>query len=234
MKQEIKVGDMVRVIRIPPSYDSGLIAIGDAGIVNYISASTKKYSVHIDGKKNPKDDREVPRRLYGKKYDFWIPDSCIELYDCWDDLFEIEEEEIARMKEIKNQKVVDLYFTRVKNELEKECAEGIKKAKENDENQKFIATLKCQLDQFTKGNEIPVSFNVSISDTRETIEKIIELTNEKNRKFNELRNFKEEIEAMLSGCQTYEQEMKVLHTYNIVHYDENYAGMHSNKTSKGD
>lgn len=230
MGQVIKVGDMVKVTRIPPEIDNNIIAIGDTGIVNYISANMKKYSVHIDGKKNPKDDKS-PRRLYGKKYDFWIPDSCIELCDLWDDLFEIEDEEECKMKEIKNQKVVNLYFTRVKNELEKEYAESIKTIKENDENQKFIATLKCQLDQFTKGNEIPVSFNVVISDTKETIEKIIELTNEKNKKLDELREFREEIEAMLSGCQTYEQEMKVLHTYNIVHYDKDYAGMRSN-TSK--
>jgi len=74
-----KVGDYVKVIKKLPYKDRKYdIDIGDIGVVNYV-ASTGKYSVHIDGKKNPHDVAGTQQRAYGKLYDFWIPYDCCEV-----------------------------------------------------------------------------------------------------------------------------------------------------------
>lgn len=78
--QKAKVGDYVKVIKKLPYKDDMGVEIGDIGVVNYV-ASTDKYSVHIDGKKNPKDIAHPKLRAYGQIYDFWIPHDCVELID---------------------------------------------------------------------------------------------------------------------------------------------------------
>lgn len=50
--------------------------------------------------------------------------------------------------------------------------------------------------------------------------------------FSKLDLLKEEIEALLDGCDTYEQEMIILHSYNIVSFNPHYVKMNEIKTNK--
>ena len=290
VKNKAKVGDYVKVIKKLPYEDQMGIVIGDIGVVNYV-ASTGKYSVHIDGKKNPKD-KDTKSRAYGKLYDFWIPfecckivdseeltkkclfenadalDTCVtisnngisinsgctltKLYtdtsitttsvtnsvqDAIDNYFtKKKESEESKMSEIKNQKVVDLYFKRKKEALEEEFETINKSIVESDKNQIFIQNLKETYDKFIEENEIEgVSDKFSLPRlplTSESQNKFDESCSNYKKKADELNNLKEEITALLSGCETYEQEMEILQTYQIVSYNTHYVKMEKTDFSK--
>lgn len=276
--KKAKVGDYVKVIKKLPYKDQMNVDIGDIGVVNYI-AGTGKYSVHIDGKKNPHDDDPLQRlRVYGKKYDFWIPFECCEVVkldkqvteeltkkclfenaDAFDEisiyndvpedikeLVEIgiytkeevlanmtiinKESEESKMKEIKNQKVVDLYFSRKEEEINKRYTETREELFKIDKNQIFIDELKKQYTDYYEANKDEISFltgkfDIMLPLTEETKLKNIENDNLFKKEIDQLNEVKEEIIALLSGCETYEQEMEILHTYKIVNYNSHYVNM---------
>lgn len=276
--KKAKVGEHVKIIKKLPYEDQMGVVIGDIGVVNYV-ASTGKYSVHIDGKKNPHDDTSQKPRSYGKKYDFWIPFECCEIVDneeltkkC---LFENadaldtytyvdiidnsiclstisndvstwsvgtykgndcvipsyayqKEREEKKMKEIRNQKVVDLYFKRKEEVLSDEFDAIRENVKEADRNYIFIKQLKEQFDEYIEKYEIKdVNKNVfpALSLSEESMAKCDEVYDDYKKKLNELNSVKEEITALLSGCETYEQEMEILQTYKIVNYNTHYVSM---------
>ena len=327
-----KVGDYVKIIKKLPYKDQMGVEIGDVGVVNYIASTTKKYSVHIDGKKNIHDDNPLQNaRLYGKKYDFWIPFSCCEVVDlkfkiddkvrinypqatkihnctgkiirvkyCFNNLIsyiveivntdnktiktilsenrlekivdiseeltrkclfenadaldhykvtctinagdisfadtsyinttslkgtisyynDYKESEENKMKEIKNQKVVDLYFERKKNALDNAYIEDIKAVEKIDPNKVFIEELKKQFDDYVEANvdnkNEKLSFDIFLPLTEGCSKTIAELKRQYIDNKKQLEEDKKEILAMLSGCETYEQEMVVLKNYYIV------------------
>ena len=71
----IQIGTTVEISREPP-YPEYDVHVGDIGVVTYI-ASTGKYSIRIDGKKNPHYDAG---RKFGENGDFWIPKDCVREY----------------------------------------------------------------------------------------------------------------------------------------------------------
>jgi hypothetical protein len=255
-KNKAKVGDYVKVIKKLPYKDQMDVDIGDIGVVNYV-ASTGKYSVHIDGKKNPHDDTLQRARTYGKKYDFWIPFECCEVVDSEElikkclfenadvlddckitvdtnsisfksnkclnsikfsnsvstttastctytikdtitDYFtEKKEREENKMKEIKNQKVVDLYFKRKEKALEDEFDAIREKVKEADANYIFIKQYNDQINEYIKTNEIKdLCINVELPLTEESVAKRNEAYDDYRKKLEELNNIKEEITAL--------------------------------------
>lgn len=282
--KKAKVGEHVKIIKKLPYEDQMGVVIGDIGVVNYV-ASTGKYSVHIDGKKNPHDDTSQKPRSYGKKYDFWIPFECCEIVDneeltkkC---LFEnadaldtytyvdiidnsiclstisndvttwsvgtlkgdcstsfgnySKEREEKKMKEIKNQKVVDLYFQRKEKVLSDEFDAIRESVKEIDCNYIFIKQLKDQFNEYVEKNEIKdVDKNVFpvLSLSEESMAKCDEAYHDYKKKLDELNSIKEEITALLFGCETYEQEMEILQTYKIVNYNTHYVSMNNTEISE--
>ena len=323
MKRKAQVGDYIKIIKKPP-YDEYPIDVGDVGIVNYIACTTGKYSVHIDGKKNPHDDAKPGTRAYGQPYDFWIPPHCAEViqtpfkigdkviinqlgsslhdmdgivkgyvdhgivlvdvnnfyknlnrkdgYYCFninalksyftnknddwledmpDDIQDLIELGVFTKEEIfnrslnkereennmamRNEKVVELYFKREREKLTKTFEEKKEKAIKKDENQKFVETLKCQFDKYVEATEkesrpLEVSLcNIQLPYTDETHQKIRELEEEYNvKRLGELNKKKEEIIALLSGCENYEQEMRILNTYKIVKYSDSALTLNCN------
>ena len=71
----ITTGTTVVICREPPYKEYGL-CVGDIGVVTYV-ASSGKYSVRVNGKRNPHYD---PDRKYGENGDFWIPRDCVRQY----------------------------------------------------------------------------------------------------------------------------------------------------------
>ena len=333
MDKVAKVGDCVRVIKKLPYKDQEYnVDIGDIGVVNYV-ASTGKYSVHIDGKKNP-HDLNSKKRQYGQLYDFWIPFSCCEvvktkfkiedrviirdsvlnlgsktgtikgytrsslmkqylvlvddikpnknredgcmyftekdlkpyskeeeltrkclfenadaldemkvtLDDVPDDIKELieigiltEEEVLAKcsnythkegeettMKEIKNQKVVDLYFERKVRELKKKLDADIKAAEDVDPHKSFVEYLRCEFNTYVENNADlngKFKFEVTLPCTPECSKEIEKLRNMSMDEVEKVHEMKHEVLTMLSGCETYDQEMEVLKAYGIIGTD---------------
>ena len=331
-QDKAKVGDYVKIIKKLPYKDQKYdVDIGDIGIVNYV-ASTGKYSVHIDGKKNPHDLNKTQKRICGELYDFWIPCNCCEVInnfkfkigekvrinypqaikvhncigtivkpnheisnfmryvidilnvdkkvvrislsenclekvsdttyeeeltkkclfenaDALDDGFlhefegepinfmnyldslndiqgtinSCEEREEKKMKEIKNQKVVDLYFKRKKQLIEEDYRNERKNIVEADKHQIFVTSLMDHLKTYIDDNEdldVKIhSFLFSLPLCPESINKENELSEKYQAQFDMLKKEESEVLAMLSGCEIYEQEMVILKSYGIV--DEN-------------
>ena len=138
-----------------------------------------------------------------------------------------QEREENKMKEIKNQKVVDLYYERKEKELKDAMNADIEAAESIDKHQKFVADLKKQFEKYVENTELktePKSFDVSLPYTEEcvaTVEKIREQCLDSIKK---VRAEKAEVIAMLSGCETYDQEMTILRSYGIVGKDNKLVG----------
>ncbi len=169
---------------------------------------------------------------------YTITPEGIERYDQAMKEYINKEREEKKMKEILNQKVVDLYFKRKKEVLEKEFDTIRENIKEADSNYIFIKQHNDQINEYIKSSELKgISVNVKLPLTEESVAKRDEADNDYKKKINELNNIKEEILALLSGCETYEQEMEILHTYKIVNYNSHYVNMNkiedndSNKTN---
>jgi len=139
-------------------------------------------------------------------------------------LKEIKESEETKMKEIKNQQVVDLYFKRKQDAINKALDNAQRRIVEADKNHIFINQLKEQYNTYVEENEIKnvvvPSFSLTLPLTVESNNEFKRVSSEFNKQLDELNNLKEEIIAMLSGCVAYEQEMEILKSYGIV--DENH------------
>ena len=294
-KRKAQVGDFVRIIK-NSIYDEYDIDIGDIGVVNYIASTTGKYSVHIDGKKNPHDIEKPGSRKYGNEYDFWIlPNSCevietkfkvgdsvdihkkncsryksgivkgycmknnmffalvlvdniipntqredgcryflekdlstsVWIEDTWlEDIHEQITNNTGReetiMKEIKNQKVVELYFKRKDEALEKERLKKYDESKEEDKHYKFIISIQEQINDYIAQNDdlkdVHYDALAFLPLEKESSERIMQLNETYREKRKDLNEKKEEVLTMLSGCETYDQEMVVLNSYGIVSY----------------
>jgi hypothetical protein len=130
---------------------------------------------------------------------------------------DFEESEEKKMKEIKNQKVVDLYFKRKEKALEDEFDTIREKVKEADRNYIFIKQHNDQINEYIKANEIKgVRINIELPLTEESVTKRDEAYNDYRKKIDKLNNLKDEVLALLSGCDTYEQEIAILRSYDIV------------------
>lgn len=251
MKRKARIGDYVKITQVPKfkGYEE-TISIGDIGIVNYIAVTNGKYSVHIDGKKNPVDIAHPNSRAYGNVYDFWIPPSHCEVIepnnteeDEWTRkcLFEnadaldepdtfnafkiiakrLKESEETNMKEIKNKNVVELYFNRRIQSLKDDYDKEMREVEKTDPNQIFINELQKQFNDYVKKNEEEFSlkdirFEAILPFTLDCTVERDKLTNQLNDNIKKAQKEKEEIIAMLSGCETYDQEIAILRAYNIV------------------
>ena len=129
-----------------------------------------------------------------------------------------KESEENKMKEILNQKVVDLYFERKKKLLDNAYLEDVMAVEKIDPNRVFVEELKKQFDEHVGENadKNNVLFNVSLPLTEGCAATIAELKRQYNDNKKQLEENKEEILAMLSGCETYDQELVVLKNYYIV------------------
>ena len=139
------------------------------------------------------------------------------------------ESEETTMKEIKNQKVVDLYFKRKFDSLEENRKKEYDTIMEEDKHYQFIVSIKKQIDDYICQNDdlINVHYDtVFLPLTKEASEKIQQLNETYIEKRKELNDKKEEVLTMLSGCENYDQEMVILNSYGIVSYSK-YDDMES-------
>lgn len=139
-----------------------------------------------------------------------------------------KESEETKMKEIKNQKVVDLYYDRKEKELKDAMNADIETARNNDLHQKFVTDLKKSFDKYVKDHSLElkseVNFDVSLPYTDERIETVEKIREQGLDSIAKIYSEKKEVLAMLSGCETYEQEMAILRSYGIVGKDNKLVG----------
>ena len=148
------------------------------------------------------------------------PDK-LERYDQAISKYINKEGEEKKMKEIKNQKVVDLYFKRKNEEIDKRHAEACEKLIKSDKNQIFVEELTKQYYEYFEENKDDFQNDIDkckieLPLTKETDEKFIEIDSQFRKESGHLKELKEEILALLSGCDTYEQEMEILQTYSAL------------------
>ena len=137
------------------------------------------------------------------------------------------EGEKTTMKEIKNQKVVDLYFERKVRELKKKLDEDIKAVESQDPNKSFVSELRKQFETYvtendlnTESKNIVIQFGASLPCTDTSSKAIKKLRDESLDAVEKVHEEKNEVLTMLSGCETYDQKMVVLNSYGIVNYDK--------------
>lgn len=131
-------------------------------------------------------------------------------------------------KMILNQKVVDLYFERKKNEISEEFKVKFDKIIDKDENRIFLKKLEDEFNEYILKheddfeNKYKANFITMLPLTPKSKEEYDKLEDKLKSKQTELMEIKEEVIAMLSGCSTYEQEMAVLRSYHIVMEDRTH------------
>ena len=197
---------------------------------------TGKCVFTIEGKPNPNASTGF----------YYLPDEYLELveaetknyYDIgmamheaysWllEDDNKVEEREDIKMKTIRNEEVVKLYFERKNEEINKEFNEKKELLVKEDPNEKFIEDLRKNFDEkvlsikeeISHEDEREIYFRCVLPLTKDTKEKVKELNLEYDKKREALRTKEKEVRAMLSGCETYEQEMVILNSYKIVSYN---------------
>ena len=137
---------------------------------------------------------------------------------------EYDKKEETNMKEIKNQQIVDLYYSKKVKALHDKVKEECKQLEAVDTHKSFIEDLKKQFDkhvekhniEFTKSPLAELKFDVKIPCTPECLASQEEIRKVCMDEVEKVHTEKAEVLAMLSGCDTYEQEMAVLRSYGIV------------------
>ena len=116
----------------------------------------------------------------------------------------------------KNKGVVELFFERKRTAIINEFNERQKDSMENDEN---VLKLKALVESFNleRNTDDPYSgTDYSVYLTKETRENCNILYEDYKKDIDTLGKLKNEVNAMLSGCSTYSEELEVLKGYNIA------------------
>lgn len=129
---------------------------------------------------------------------------------------------------MKTEKIINLYFSRATGDAEKEFEETYDRIVNNDVN---VVKIKQKIDEI---NDILIdinkpqirygSFGLNQYLSQESKDQIDDIYKRKKEKESALNQFREEVEAQLSACPTYEHEMSVLRNYEIIETDPDCCG----------
>ena len=123
-------------------------------------------------------------------------------------------------KKMRTEQIIDLWYERCSKNMDVHYTEKQKQIIDNDTiNQKIKKTI-SELDEDLKEYEMTISDKLPISIlnsmTKESKLKIKEMHQEYEETVKDLVELKREIKVMVSACETYEQEIKVLKDYEII------------------
>ena len=135
------------------------------------------------------------------------------------DLKKLEEEE----NKMKTREIVELYFDKCKQNLYEETIRARDRITEWDANvialNKLMDEMKTITETVNPGHLIIKEECLAFYYTEETIDKLNALSEKEREELANLNSDNIEVLTMLSGCETYEQEMTILKAYNIVTND---------------
>ena len=135
----------------------------------------------------------------------------------------IIEKEKAEEKNMKTEKIVTMYFDKCEKQLREAVASATTKLYDEDENicklREIIEEIKKITDQYNLNNKLINEDQINSFCTEETCWRIANINNIEINELNQIKEDKEEILTMISGCETYEQELEILKAYTIVNSD---------------
>lgn len=122
-------------------------------------------------------------------------------------------------KEDKNMKILDLYLERSKEKIKNEYKDKIDEIESKDPINKIIEEAENQINvalDRDEDNEFILVGRSSILLTDETMRKIAELNLEESKEFAKLTETVDEVKAMLSMTDDYDNQIKILKNYDII------------------
>ncbi len=156
---------------------------------------------------------------YNEKY--CMTSALLSLKEQWETISErvktFVDKENDNMKEIRTKGIVDLWFRKEYNKISEEM-EDVRKSILNDDN--LYLSVKTKVDEINSiiveqgYDEVLIDLDCYTDNTTDKL--LNDLDHANIVKIDTLKNKKTEILAMLSACDTYEQEMEVLKTYGVV------------------
>ena len=222
--------------RVLLTEDYGALKKGDTGFIGYRVYGdlnpTKTVGIKIHNKLNNRSKLGL----------FWIPANL--LINIKDEESIIKEEdftmsanmsqrgccEARTIKTAKNEGVLNAYISKEANKIFKEYTEEKKNLYQKDKNLLSIsATLESIFDtndqlqeaKLKRAKENIINGSSYLLITKETEYEIKILDEIQQEKIKNLEEKENEINVLLMGCETYEQEINVLKGYGIVNADEN-------------
>lgn len=130
--------------------------------------------------------------------------------------------ELKYEEEKKMGKILNIYYERMEEKIDKEYDEKIIELRNNDEIQQVIKEMNEQINTILENDnkiaeihpkEINIEYDIY---TTKTLDKEKELLEEKQKALKELNNTIEEIDALFNLTDDYNERMKILKNYNIV------------------
>ena len=113
-----------------------------------------------------------------------------------------------------------MYFDKCKKQLQEAVASATTKLYDEDENicklREIIEEIKKITDQYNLNNKLINEDKINSFCTEETCWRIANINDIEINKLNQIKEDKEEILTMISGCETYEQELEILKAYEII------------------
>lgn len=123
---------------------------------------------------------------------------------------------------MKTEKIISMYFDRCEKQLQEAVASATTKFYDEDSHiyklRGLIEEIKKITDQYESGLKF-IEGLINSFCTEETCWRISNIDNIKANELNNIKEEKEEVLAMISGCETYEQELEILKAYKIVNSD---------------
>lgn len=201
---------------------------GSEGTVMTVSQRTNSYGVLLDNKLN----------TFRKDGFFWFKLEELRVLDekFSDQTDEKEEVKIMQNETIRTKEIVTLYFKNKGNLIKRTESEKIDELTKEPELlseckgqicdivHKFLEKRGIELTELEFNHSIQPRMNslileLSEQKSEEIQDKINKITNETNRSIRAFLAEKNEVETMLTACDSYDKEMDVLRAYNIVDQD---------------
>lgn len=133
---------------------------------------------------------------------------------------EVKKRELIETKEIKNEQVVKLHFERQLRKLQQMREDEKEAVRNRDVHQLFLKGLSETFQRYLKENGLSQThLSGRIDYTPETEKEIDAIQAKYDQQIQRLKEKEKEVRALLSGCETYRQEMVILHSYAIVNYN---------------
>lgn len=198
--KRFKIGDRVRLINSDSDYHSDL-KIGATGVIKGFCAGAHDYRVEFDEKFGGHTCGGICENGHGQN----IYDKDLEL--------ESTKGEIMATNE-----VIKIYTDKKEKQLNNKYDALLENAKLNDPIYKSFREHADALLEIYKAQKISITLTEpKLSD--DTSKVIENLMNDKNKEYDELKEYINEVSAQLSMCETYEQRKDILKTYNIIGKD---------------
>lgn len=201
--KRFKIGDRVRLISIDGDYNSRL-KIGATGVIKNFYNGSYDYKVEFDEYFNGHSCGGVCKDGHGQ--------------NIYDKDLELESTTIIKGEIMATNEVIKIYTDKKEKQLNNKYEALLENAKLNDPIYKSFREHADALLEIYNAQKMTITLTEpKLSD--DTSKVIENLMTDKNKEYDELKEYINEVSAQLSMCETYEQRKDILKTYNIIGKD---------------